>query len=197
MTTYHQIFENNKRWAATIKNHNPDFFKNLAKGQNPDFLFIGCSDSRIPLETICGVEPGEIFVHRNIGNLINSDDPNALSVIDFAVRYLGIKHIVVCGHYGCLAVGKGLDGNDLGDLENWLSPLKQLAYDLKDEFSSLPDRNSRYKLLVEKNTLSQCQNINKHLLSKQYPDNNSLPTIHAWVYDMETGLLIDLDTSLK
>ncbi len=161
MTTYEQIFENNKRWVAEKKASDKDFFENLARGQHPDFLYIGCSDSRVTAEDLMGLQPGEVFVHRNIANIISNTDLNAMSVINYAVVHLQVKHIVVCGHYYCGGVKAAMQPEDLGILNPWLRNIRDVYRLHKDELNGISREEDRYKRLVELNTEEQCINIIK------------------------------------
>jgi carbonic anhydrase len=149
MTTYKQIFENNKRWVAKKMATDQKFFEKLAEGQNPDFLYIGCSDSRVTAEDLMGLEPGEVFVHRNIANLISNADLNVMSVINYAVTYLEVKHIVVCGHYYCGGVKAVMQAQDMGILNPWLRNIRDVYHLHKDELDALNDEDQRYNRLVE------------------------------------------------
>jgi carbonic anhydrase len=151
MITYKEIFENNKKWIAEKKASNKDFFKHLSEGQNPDFLYIGCSDSRVTAEDLMGVKPGEVFVHRNVANVISNTDLNAMAVIDYAVRHLQVKHVVVCGHYYCGGVKAAMEAKDLGILNPWLRNIRDVYRTHRAELNAIQDEEARYKRLVELN----------------------------------------------
>ena len=193
MTNYHQIFENNKKWVAEKKASDKEFFENLAKGQDPDFLYIGCSDSRVTVEDLMGLEPGEVFVHRNIANLVCNNDLNVMSVINYAVAHLQVKHIVVCGHYYCGGVKAAMQDRDLGILNPWLRNIRDVFRLHKDELNSIHDEEQKYKRLVELNVEEQCNNIIKTAILQQAYLRTGYPLVHGWVFDVKTGELIDLN----
>ena len=193
MPTYQQIFENNKKWVAQKKASNKDFFENLAKGQNPDFLYIGCSDSRVTAEDLMGMEPGEVFVHRNIANVISNNDMSAMSVITFAVRHLQVKHIVVCGHYYCGGVKAAMQAKDFGLLNPWLRNIRDVYRLHKDELNTIEDEEQKYMKLVELNVEEQCLNVLKTTSVQNAYLKTGYPKVHGWVFDVHTGELIDLN----
>jgi carbonic anhydrase len=192
MTTYKQIFENNRKWVAEKKASDKDFFEKLAKGQDPDFLYIGCSDSRVTAEELMGLQPGEVFVHRNIANLISNTDLNVMSVINYAVTYLAVKHIVVCGHYHCGGVKAAMQAEDMGILNPWLRNIRDVYRLHKDELDALRDEDQRYMRLVELNVEEQCINVLKTAVVQKAYLNRGYPSLHGWVFDVKTGELIDL-----
>lgn len=193
MTTYKQIFENNKKWVAEKKATDHDFFEKLAKGQDPDFLYIGCSDSRVTAEELMGLQPGEVFVHRNIANLISNTDLNVMSVINYAVTYLEVKHIVVCGHYHCGGVKAAMMAQDMGILNPWLRNIRDVYRLHKDELDALRDEEQRYMRLVELNVEEQCINVLKTAVVQKAYLSKGYPSLHGWVFDVKTGELIDLE----
>lgn len=193
MTSYKEIFENNKKWIAKNKVSNKDFFINLAKGQNPNFLYIGCSDSRVTAEELMGLAPGEVFVHRNIANIISNVDLNAMSVIQYAVEHLGVKHIVVCGHYYCGGVKAAMEAKDLGLLNPWLRNIRDVYRIHRNELNEIKDQDARYKRLVELNVEEQCINVIKTAVVQKYYLSKGMPQVHGWVFDVNTGELIDLN----
>jgi carbonic anhydrase len=193
MTTYKQIFENNKKWVAEKKLSDKEFFENLAKGHDPDFLYIGCSDSRVTVEDLMGLEPGEVFVHRNIANLVCNNDLNVMSVINYAVAHLQVKHIVVCGHYYCGGVKAAMQDRDLGILNPWLRNIRDVFRLHKDELNAIHDEEQKYKRLVELNVEEQCNNIIKTAVLQQAYLRTGYPLVHGWVFDVKTGELIDLN----
>ena len=193
MTSYEQIFENNKKWVAKKKATDNEFFEKLAKGQDPDFLYIGCSDSRVTAEDLMGLQPGEVFVHRNIANLISNTDLNVMSVINYAVAHLEVKHIVVCGHYFCGGVKAAMQSQDLGILNPWLRNIRDVYRLHKDELDTLQDEDQRYMRLVELNVEEQCINVLKTAVVQKAYLNKGYPLLHGWVFDVKTGELIDLE----
>ena len=193
MTSYEQIFENNKKWVAEKKATDNEFFEKLAKGQDPDFLYIGCSDSRVTAEDLMGLQPGEVFVHRNIANLISNTDLNVMSVINYAVAHLEVKHIVVCGHYFCGGVKAAMQSQDLGILNPWLRNIRDVYRLHKDELDTLQDEDQRYMRLVELNVEEQCINVLKTAVVQKAYLNKGYPLLHGWVFDVKTGELIDLE----
>lgn len=197
MPAYKQIFENNKKWVANKKASDKQFFEKLARGQDPDYLYIGCSDSRATAEELMGLEPGDVFVHRNIANVISNTDFSAMSVIDFAVSHLNVKHIVVCGHYNCGGVKASMQRRDLGILNPWLRNIRDVYRLHKNELNEIMDEDQKYDRLVELNVKEQCTNVLK-TASVQYSFlNNGYPVVHGWVFDVRTGLLIDLNFDHK
>ena len=161
MTSYEQIFENNRKWIAQQTQNNSDFFLNLAREQNPDYLYIGCSDSRVTAEEMMGLGPGEAFVHRNVANLVNNVDLNVMSVINYAIRHLKVKHIIVCGHYNCGGVKAAMVPKDLGILNPWLRSIRDVYRIHKTELNAISDERKKYDRLVELNVIEQCINIIK------------------------------------
>ncbi len=193
---YTQIFENNRAWVAEMKGKDPDFFENLARAQNPDFLYIGCSDSRVPANVIMGVDPGQVFVHRNIANMVLATDLNVQSVIEYAVAHLDVKHIVVCGHYGCGGVKAAMQSADLGLLNPWLRTIRDVYRLHHDELQRLPEPQ-RFRKLVEFNVIEQCVNVAKACSVQRHWLVDHTPTVHGWVYDLHEGLLVDLDLDFE
>jgi len=192
MTNYERIFENNRIWVAEKMASDKDFFDNLAKGQHPDFLYIGCSDSRVTAEELMGLKPGELFVHRNIGNVISNNDLNAMSVINYAVTQLQVKHIVVCGHYECGGVKAAMQSRDMGILNPWLRNIRDVYRLHKDELNVIRNDAERYNRLVELNTEEQCINIMKTAVVQKAYLKQGYPKVHGWIFDVRTGELIDL-----
>ena len=197
MEAYNKVFENNKRWVEERLAGDKDFFKKLSKDQNPDFLFIGCSDSRVPANEIMGLEPGDVFVHRNVANVVENTDLNAQSVIEYAVRHLRVKHIVVCGHYGCGGVKAAMQPKDLGVLNGWLRNIRDVYRLHKDELNAITDDNARYNRLVELNVREQCVNVLKTAVVQQLYTETNYPTVHGWVYDLGNGILKDLNLDFR
>lgn len=192
MTTYEQIFENNKKWVAEKKAADEHFFEKIATEQNPDYLYIGCSDSRVTAEELMGVQPGEVFVHRNVANLVNATDLNVMAVINYAVRHLDVKHIIVCGHYNCGGVKAAMQPKDLGILNPWLRNIRDVYRLHKEELSAIPVEHDRYNRLVELNVQEQCVNVVKLASIQQGYIKNGYPLVHGWVFDLKNGLLKDL-----
>ena len=193
MRKYEQIFENNRKWVASHIERDPDFFKRLAAGQDPEFLFIGCADSRVPANEIMGLNPGEVFVHRNVANLVVSTDINAQSVIEYAVRHLDVRHIIVCGHYGCGGVAAAMQPADLGLLNGWLREIRDVYRLYQDELDAIEDQQARYRRLIELNIQEQCVNVIKTAVVQKTYLQTGHPTVHGWVYDLADGLLHDLE----
>ncbi|MEN9447100.1 MAG: hypothetical protein RJA25_390 [Bacteroidota bacterium] len=191
MTSIEKIFKNNEKWVAEKLSVNPEYFKNLAEGQTPEFLYIGCSDSRASAEELMGVGPGEVFVHRNISNMVVSIDLNVMSVINYAVRQLKVKHVIVCGHYGCGGVKAALQPLDLGILNPWLRNIRDVYRTHQNELDAIEDEQQRYNRLVELNVQEQCINLIKTAAIQEAYNENGI-MVHGWVFDMHTGKIIDL-----
>lgn len=189
---YAQVFENNRRWIADKLAIDPGYFEHLAKGQRPQILYIGCSDSRITAEELMGAEPGEVFVHRNIANIVGASDLSALSVIEYAVAHLGVKHVVVCGHYGCGGVRAAMEPKDLGILNPWLRNIRDVYRLHMPELAAIKEDDARYRRLVELNVEEQCVNVIKTAVFQRLYLSNGSPTVHGWVFDMNNGRLVDL-----
>lgn len=186
-----QIFENNQKWIAEKLAIDENYFKNLATGQSPEFLYIGCSDSRVTAEDLMGVQPGEVFIHRNIANLVNNVDLNVMSVINYAVRHLKVKHVVVCGHYNCGGVKAAMQPVDMGILNPWLRNIRDVYRAHKDELNTIESEEDRYNRLVELNVQEQCINLIKTAAVQEAHKERGL-IVHGWVFDIHTGKLIDL-----
>lgn len=185
------IFINNAQWVEGKLKEDKDYFKKLSQGQNPDFLFIGCSDSRVTAEELMGVKPGEVFVHRNIANMVPNTDLCSQSVIKFAVTHLKVKHIIVCGHYACGGINAAMQPADLGLLNPWLRNIRDVYRLHRYEMNSIEDIEERNKKLVELNVQEQCINIIKTAeVQKAYKERGL--RVHGWVFDIYTGKLIDL-----
>lgn len=192
MTSYEQIFENNKKWLAERKASDPAFFEKIAREQNPDYLYIGCSDSRVTAEEIMGVQPGEVFVHRNIANLVNSTDLNVMSVLNYGIRSLGVKHIIVCGHYNCGGVKAAMNPVDMGILNPWFRNIRDVYRMHRNELNAIQQEQLRYNRLVELNVQEQCINVIKLASLQQAYLATGYPKVHGWVFDLHSGELIDL-----
>ena len=191
-----QIFDNNHNWVKDKLNQDPNYFKNLSKGQNPDILYIGCSDSRVTAEELMGISAGEAFVHRNIANMVPNTDLSSMSVIDYAVVHLRVQHIVVCGHYYCGGVKAAMQSQDLGILNPWLRNIRDVYRTHRDELNEIEEEDQRYKRLVELNVQEQCINVIKTAeVQRAYRERGI--SIHGWVFDIHTGKLIDLKIDLE
>ena len=191
MTDLSKVFTNNEKWVAEKLALDPDFFNKMSDGQAPGFLYIGCSDSRVTAEELMGAQPGEVFVHRNIANMVISIDLNVMSVMNYAVRYLKVKHIVVCGHYGCGGVKAAMQSADMGLLNPWLRNIRDVYRIHRNELNAISDENARYDRLVELNVQEQCVNLIKTAaVQEAYKDRGLM--VHGWVFDVHTGKLIDL-----
>ena len=192
MNSYDEIFANNRRWVEERKRSDASFFEKLARDQHPEYLYIGCSDSRVTAEDLMGAGPGEVFIHRNIANLVNALDLNVMSVINYAVRHLGVKRIVVCGHYGCGGIKAAMQPKDMGILNPWLRNIRDVYRLHRAELDAIADEHARYDRLVELNVQEQCVNVIKLASVQQEFIAHRKPTVHGWVFDMRTGLLKDL-----
>ncbi len=186
------IFNNNRQWVQSKLAGDPDYFKRLSEGQSPEILYIGCSDSRVTAEELMGAEPGEVFVHRNIANMVSSLDLNARSVIQYAVENLRVKHLVVCGHYYCGGVKAAMESKDLGILNPWLRNVRDVYRLHRDELHSITDEEERYKRLVELNVEEQCVNALKTSVVQIAVREGRLK-VHGWVFDIRSGALNDLE----
>jgi len=185
------VFENNAKWISQKLGADKDYFENLGKGQNPELLYIGCSDSRVTAEDLMGLGPGEVFVHRNIANMVISIDLNVMSVVNYAVEHLKVNHVVVCGHYACGGVKAAMQSADLGILNPWLRNIRDVYRIHRNELNGIEDEENRYDRLVELNVQEQCVNLIKTAaVQKAYRDRGL--TVHGWVFDVHSGKLIDL-----
>jgi carbonic anhydrase len=193
LKTLEHFFERNSKWAAAIKEKNPDFFKNLAAQQNPEYLWIGCSDSRVPANQIVDLQPGEVFVHRNIANVVVHTDLNCLSVIHYAVEVLKVKHIIVCGHYGCGGVKAALENVDHGLIDNWLGHVKDVGRLHAEKLEGLNEQQ-RLDMLCELNVKEQVSNVRNTSIVQRAWNLGQDISIHGWIYDIANGLLRDLGT---
>lgn len=192
MKSYEQLLLANKAWAKEKTEDNPEFFRNLAKGQSPRFLWIGCSDSRVPADMITGTEPGEIFVHRNVANMVVHTDLNMLSVLQYAVEVLKVKHVMVVGHYGCGGVRASMQKNHLGLIDKWLLNIREVYRLNRNELNEIENEDKRADRLVELNVKEQVFNLAKtSIIQKAWAERQG-PYIHGWVYGMEDGVLKDL-----
>jgi len=188
MEIIRKVLQNNKAWADKVAHDDPQFFKDLAKVQNPEILWIGCSDSRVPADRITGTIPGEIFVHRNIANLVIHTDVNFLSVLDYAVRHLHVKHVIVCGHYGCGGVGAALSNHNVDLVLNmWLRQIKDVYMNYEAELVAITDPTLKARRLVELNVIEQVKHLAKTSIIQRAWKHEQIPHLHGWVYGLEDG----------
>jgi len=193
MRVLKDLFDKNKKWAKKLKKSDPDFFLKLSRQQNPEYLWIGCSDSRVSANEIVDMLPGEIFVHRNIANLVIHTDLNCLSVIQYAVEVLKVKHIIVCGHYGCGGIQTAMDKKDYGLIDNWLRNIKDIYRSHQDKIDSLQNDKDKINLLCELNVIEQVANIcHTSIVQSAWKSGQAL-TVHGWIYSIEDGILKDLN----
>lgn len=196
MKTLPRLFENNRQWAAKITRSDPEFFQRLVRQQSPAFLWIGCSDSRVPANVIVGLQPGELFVHRNIANLVVHSDMNCLSVIQYAVEVLKTRHIIVCGHYGCGGVRAAMESRPHGLIDNWLAHIRDIYEKRRDELMLLADEDSRVDRLCELNVAEQVKNVGNTTIAQEAWGKGEPLVIHGWIYRIANGLLKDLGFSV-
>lgn len=191
-----KVFKNNEAWIKDKLAVDSNYFENLGKGQNPELLYIGCSDSRVTAEELMGAKPGEVFVHRNIANMVISIDLNVMSVVNYAVDHLKVNHVIVCGHYACGGVKAAMQSADLGILNPWLRNIRDVYRIHKLELNSIEDEEKKYDRLVELNVKEQCVNLIKTAaVQKAYRDRGL--QVHGWVFDVHTGKLIDLEINFE
>lgn len=196
LASYNQLFHNNKMWVQKKLTENPEYFQKLAKGQEPDYLWIGCSDSRVPANEITGTEPGEMFVHRNIANMIVHSDMNMLSVLSYAVEVLKVKHIIVCGHYECGGVIAAMGNKQFGLIDNWLRHIKDVYRLHHAELDAIKDAKLRARKFVEVNVIEQVADLCKTTIVQNAWKKKQPLSVHGWVYDINDGLLKDLSVSV-
>jgi carbonic anhydrase len=189
MKTYETLLQKNKKWAEQSVANDPDFFNRLSSIQSPEYLWIGCSDSRVPPDSITGTRPGEIFIHRNIANMVVHTDLNMLSVLQYAVEVLKVKHIIVCGHYGCGGVKAAMTKKSLGIINKWLRNIKDVYRLHEDELNALPNEEDRVNKLIELNVQEQVLNLAKTSIVQKAWKENKAPHLHGWVYGLENGLI--------
>ncbi len=200
MQSFDKLLANNKKWAADHVRADPEFFTRLMNIQRPEFLWIGCSDSRVPANEITGTNPGEVFVHRNIANMVVHTDLNMLSVLQYAVQVLKVKHVIVCGHYGCGGVKAAVSQQNFGLINKWLRNIKDVYYYHKDELNALPQEDSRVDRLIELNVQEQVMNLAKTSIIQMAWREDNRPTLHGWVYRLSDGILhtlIKMDPGTK
>jgi len=195
-STLKHLFENNIQWATGIKQEDPGFFSKLVAQQNPEYLWIGCSDSRVPANEIVNLLPGELFVHRNVANLVVHTDLNCLSVLQYAVENLKVKHVIVCGHYGCGGVKAALSNERHGLIDNWLRDIKEIYHQYAAELTQMSDEKERLNRLCELNVIEQVNNVCHTTVVQDAWQRGQQLHVHGWIYSIEDGLLRDLDATV-
>jgi carbonic anhydrase len=191
LDTLNYLLERNLQWASAIKKKDPEFFSQLSSQQAPDLLWIGCSDSRVPANQIINLPPGEVFVHRNIANVVVHTDLNCLSVIQYAVEVLEVEHIIVCGHYGCGGVKAAMEDHDHGLIDNWLRHIKDVVRFNKEQLEGL-DEKDKFERLCELNVMEQVTNVSNTTVVKNALKNGAKLSVHGWIYNIENGIIKDL-----
>ena len=194
---YKKILDNNKKWVENKLAISPNYFKNLAEGQNPPLLWIGCSDSRVPANEIIGAEPGEVFVHRNIANIVVHSDMNMLSVLDYAVNALKVKHVIVCGHYGCGGVKAAMGNSSIGIIDNWIRHIKDVYRFHQQELDAIESEKERFNKFIEINVKEQVMNLAKTSIVQNAWKNGQELSLHGWVYGLNDGYVTDLDVNFS
>lgn len=189
MKAYEKLLLENKAWATEKVNDDPEFFNRLAHLQTPEFLWIGCSDSRVPADQITGTQPGEIFVHRNVANMVVHTDLNLLTVLEYAVHHLKVKHVIVCGHYGCGGVKASMTNHNLGIINKWLRNIKDVYRFHREEIDNIKDEEARINRMVELNVQEQVMNLAKTSIIQKAWKQNDYPHLHGWVYGLKDGLI--------
>lgn len=197
MSELKELFENNRRWVEKVTKEDPDFFQSLVAQQNPQYLWIGCSDSRVPANTIIGLKPGEVFVHRNVANLVVHTDLNCLSVIQYAVEVLCIRDIIVCGHYGCGGIKAALTNRDFGLVDNWLRHIQDIAHRYRTELAAAKTDEQRCDLLCEMNVRAQVANVCHTTVVQDAWKRGQELRVHGVIYSIENGLLTDLNIHIS
>jgi|TARA_R110002124_G_scaffold10031_1_gene50690 carbonic anhydrase len=191
-----ELLRNNLKWASAKARIDPEFFRRLSQQQSPEYLWIGCSDSRVPANEIVGLEPGELFVHRNVANLAPAQDMNLLAVLQFALESLKVHHIIVCGHYGCGGVRAVLDGKRHGILDHWMQRVQRLCEDHDGELAAIQDHEARINFICEKNVLAQVRALSRNpFITDAWKRGQSL-SIHGWIYSIRDGLVRDMETTV-
>ena len=196
MNDLKDLLENNRAWAENIKAQDPEFFQKLAQQQNPRYMWIGCSDSRVPSTQLVGLPPGEMFVHRNVANVVVHTDVNCLSVLQFAVDGLKVDHVIVCGHYGCGGVQAAMQNSQLGLIDNWLRHVQDVMHNHEDQLTNISDATQRLNRLCELNVIEQVLNVSRTTIVQNAWLRGQELTVHGWIYSIEDGLLRDLDISI-
>jgi len=196
MNTYKKLLSGNKRWVQEKLQQDPQYFERLARDQNPKVLWIGCSDSRVPANVITDTNPGDIFVHRNIANMVVHSDMNLLSVLDYAVNQLKVKHVIVCGHYGCGGVKAAMTNGEYGIVDNWLRHIKDVYRLHNTELEAIKNEEERFNRLVELNVIEQVFDLSKTSIIQNAWRERNEPIVHGWVYSLNTGIIQDLEVSL-
>ena len=194
---YKKILDNNKKWVENKLKISPDYFKNLSVGQQPPLLWIGCSDSRVPANEIIGAEPGEVFVHRNIANMVVHSDMNMLSVLDYAVNVLKVQHVIVCGHYGCGGVKTAMTNSSVGIIDNWIRHIKDVYRFHKKELDSIENENDRFNKFVEINVREQVLDLAKTSIVQGAWKRGQELVLHGWVYGLNDGYVTDLNVNFS
>ena len=195
--SYETIFENNRKWIEEKLGQDADFFKKLAEGQSPEYLYIGCSDSRATAEELMGMKPGEVFVHRNIANMVIHSDMNMLSVVDYAVNVLKVQHIIVCGHYGCGGVKAAMGNNSYGVIDNWIRHIKSIYRLHKEDLDAVENESERFNKFVEINAREQVLDLAKTSIVQNAWKNGQELHLHGWVYGLNSGYVTDLDVNFS
>ena len=197
MKSYEQLLLQNKAWVAQKNYEDPEFFTKLSKIQTPKFLWVGCSDSRVPANQITGTDPGEVFVHRNIANMVVHTDMNLLSVLDYAVNVLEVEHVIVCGHYGCGGIKAAMGNKQFGVIDNWIRHIKDVYRMHQDELEDIADLDERQNRFTELNVIEQVYDLVKTSIVQNSWQKRKTPQVHGWVYDIRNGLIKDLKVSMK
>lgn len=194
---YKKILDNNKKWVKTSLALDPNYFEDLAKQQTPPLLWIGCSDSRVPANEIVGAKPGDVFVHRNIANMVIHSDMNMLSVLDYAVNVLKVKHVIVCGHYGCGGVQAAMNNQSIGIIDNWIRHIKDIYRLHQDHLDSIKNETDRFNAFVEVNVKEQVFDLAKTSIVQSAWKNGQDLTLHGWAYGLNSGFVTDLDVNIS
>jgi len=194
---YYELLENNKKWVVKMLDKDPQFFERLSHGQQPPILWIGCADSRVPANEIIGAQPGEVFVHRNIANMVLHTDMSMLSVLDYAINVLKVSHVIVCGHYGCGGVQAAMTNKHLGLIDNWIRHIKDVYRFHQDELNAIEDEGKRFNRFVELNVKEQVLDLAKTSIIQNAWEQKQKIHIHGWVYDIHDGIINDLNVSIK
>ena len=197
MNTLAHLFKKNKKWAEEIAKHNPDFFQVLSSQQSPEYLWIGCSDSRVPANEIVNLLPGELFVHRNVANLVKHTDMNCLSVMQYAIDVLKVKHIIVCGHYGCGGIRAAMDDKPHGLVDNWIRSVRDIYLKNRKYFARLKSQSLQIDKLCELNVINQVYNVCQTTIVQEAWKRKQSLTVHGWIYSLQNGLLKDLDVCIS